>query len=274
MSKARVFLGPAGVPLSAKGSTVDGIKKVAELKLQCMEVEFVRGVKMGNQLAAECGKVAEEVGVKLSVHAPYFINLCSAEKIKVKASKKRILDSVERAHVMHADVVVFHPGYYGKLSEHQAYEAVEEACRELVEYMESKGLTDVNLGLETTGKHTAFGTLEEIIKICKAVNGCVPVVDFAHMFARQGGSIDYAEVLDSVKRLKLKHMHTHFSGINFTDKGEKNHLPINSNKPPFEPLAKEILKRGLNITIISESPVLEQDSLKMKQIFERLGYKF
>jgi len=44
--------------------------------------------------------------------------------------------------------------------------------------------------------------------------------------------------------------------------------------PNFEDFAKEILKRKINITIISESPILEQDSLLMKRIFERLGYKF
>jgi endonuclease IV len=39
-------------------------------------------------------------------------------------------------------------------------------------------------------------------------------------------------------------------------------------------LAKEILKRKIDINIISESPILEQDSFKMKKIFEKLGYKF
>ncbi|GAI47372.1 unnamed protein product, partial [marine sediment metagenome] len=44
--------------------------------------------------------------------------------------------------------------------------------------------------------------------------------------------------------------------------------------PPFERLAREVLKRKVNITLISESPTLEQDSLEMKRIFEKLGYEF
>ncbi len=72
----------------------------------------------------------------------------------------------------------------------------------------------------------------------------------------------------------FKHIHSHFSGINYTSKGERNHLPIKVNKPPFEPLAKEILKKKVDITIISESPLIERDSLVMKKIFEKLGYKF
>jgi len=51
------------------------------------------------------------------------------------------------------------------------------------------------------------------------------------------------------------------------------HVPIDSH-PPFKALAEEIIKRKMNITIISESPILEQDSLKMMKIFRSLGLEF
>jgi deoxyribonuclease-4 len=274
MVKAKIFLGPAGVGIDCKGnSTLDGIRYVREIGLNAMEVEFVRGVRMKNSLAKECGKVAKELNVDLSVHAPYYINLSSAERAKVKASQKRILDSVERAHCMGARVVVIHPGYYGKMSKEEAYSATKEATKEIIESMKSKGFTDVYLGMETTGKHSAFGTLEEIVKLCKQLKQCVPVIDFAHMYARQGGKIDYGKIFDTIKPLKLRHIHSHFSNIEFTDKGERRHLVLDG-KPSFEPLAKEIIKRKVGITIVSESPILERDSLKMKQIFEQLGYEF
>ena len=265
----KIFLGPAGVPIVSKPDTLSGIKTVAELGLNAMEVEFVQGVRMGNELAKQAGKIAEDYGIRLSIHAPYFINLCNPEK--VEASIKRIMDSCERGHYMNASVVVFHPGYYGNLSKDAAYENVKEACIKMSDMLDANGW-DVKLGLETTGKHTAFGTLEENIRIAKEVKNCMPVVDFAHLYARAGGRINYGEILDRVVELKLKILHTHFSGIEYTMKGEKNHTPIDSN-PPFRPLAEEIVKRGLSIAIISESPVLEQDSLKMKEIFEGLGIK-
>jgi len=269
-----IWLGPAGIPTVGKGgSSLEGIKTVSKLGLNAMEVEFVRGVKMSKEMAKECGKVAKEFNIRLSVHAPYYINLSSSEKIKIKQSKKRILDSVERAHLMHADVVVFHPGYYGKLDPKETYELIKDACRDIIDTMKSKKIKNVRLGLETTGKHSQFGSLDEIIKIHREFRTCVPVVDFAHMFARQGGRIDYGKILDRLKKLKLKHYHTHFSNIEFSDKGERWHLVLDK-KPPFKSLAKEILKRKMNITIISESPILEQDSLKMRKIFERLKYKF
>ena len=51
------------------------------------------------------------------------------------------------------------------------------------------------------------------------------------------------------------------------------HRPID-HAPDFKPLAKEILKRKLNITIISESPLIEKDAIKMKNILQKLKYKF
>jgi deoxyribonuclease-4 len=276
-----IYLGPAGVPISSEDySTLGGLRRVAELGLNSMEVEFVRGVSMRNEMADEVGKLAKELGILLSVHCPYFINLCSADKQKLEASKKRILDSVERAYHMGARIAVFHPGYYVSLTPEAAFEAVERACADMLDRMKSMGIKGVALGHETTGKISAFGTLDELVQLCKRVRGCAPVVDFSHLYARAAGKIDYAEVFEKLKPLRPKHLHSHFTSMEWTPAkipgygNERRHIPIKFNKPPFEPLAKEILKRKLSITLISESPVLELDSLEMKRVFEKLGYRF
>ncbi|MBU5678684.1 MAG: TIM barrel protein [Candidatus Aenigmarchaeota archaeon] len=263
----KIKLGPAGIPLGCKGGILEAIKYVKKIGLQAIEVEFVRGVKMSNELAEKVGKIAKENEVAISVHAPYFINLCNPEKIK--DSIKRILDSCERAQRMHANVVVFHPGYYGKYSKEECYEIVLDACDEM-----SKKCNDVLLGLETTGKHSQFGTLEEIMKICNKVNSCVPVIDFAHIYARNNGKIDYENIFSVVK--KFKYLHTHFSGIEFSKKGERKHLPIKKSKPNPKELARAILSQKWveEIVMISESPLLEKDAILMKNYFEELNYKF
>jgi deoxyribonuclease-4 len=281
LGKVLIYLGPAGVPISSRDrSTLGGLRRVAELKLNSMEVEFVRGVAMSNEAADEVGELAKELGILLSVHCPYFINLCATDREKLEASKKRILDSVERAHRMGAHIAVFHPGFYGPLTPEAAFKAVEDACSDMLSRMGSSGIRGVALGLETTGKVSQFGTLDEIIQLCRRVKGCEPVVDFSHIFARSAGRVDYAEVFDRLKPLRLKHLHSHFTSMEWTPAktpgqgNERRHLPIKFNQPPFEPLAREILKRKLSITLISESPVLEQDSLEMKRIFEELGHRF
>ncbi|WP_309492174.1 TIM barrel protein [Candidatus Hecatella orcuttiae] len=276
----KILLGPAGIPTVTKPrSSVEGVKTVAGLGLQAIEIQFVRGVNMSLEAAEEVGRVAKKLNVELSIHAPYYINLCSEKKKTVEESKQRILDSATRGEKMGAHIVVIHPGYYGQLTSEKAFKMVEESFQDLLGRLRDEGVGKVKLGLETMGKQSQFGTLDEIIQLCREVD-CVPNVDFAHIFARQGGKIDYGEILDRVAELKLPHLHVHFSGINWTpvkgtDKGnEKNHLEIKANQPPFEPLAREILRRKVSATIISESPILEQDSLAMKRIFEKLGYKF
>jgi len=269
----KILIGTAGIPISTEErSTASGIRKVRELGLHSMEVEFVRGVNMSPDKASEIGRVQKETGIKLSVHAPYYINLCNPEKLK--DSQKRIIDSAHRGHLMGAEVIVFHPGYYGKLGKEEAYDMVESACREMAEVVEENGW-NVRLGLETTGKVSQFGTLEEILGISRAVKVCIPVVDWAHLFAKYQGKIDFRKALQKVTDAGYKSIHTHFSNIEFTDKGERRHLTLGHKQPDFEEVAKVILESGLReINLISESPAIEKDALIMKKTFEKLGHKF
>jgi len=273
-----IRIGTAGIPVSSEErTTFGGLKRIKELKLNALEIEFVRNVYLKNEVAKKVGEEAKKLDIELSVHAPYFVNLC-AEGEKLEASKKRILDSVERAFYMSARIVVFHPGYYGKLSKEEAYKRVKEACKDLSEKIESKGW-NVFLGLETTGKISQFGTLEENLKISKEVKGCLPVVDWAHIFARNGGRIDFDKILNEIEKSKLKFLHTHFSGIEFKkinkEGNEKKHLNLTDNAPPnYEPLVKKLVKSKLDITFISESPNLEGDAIFLKKMFEKQGYKF
>jgi deoxyribonuclease-4 len=269
----KILVGTAGIPgCSKERTTPGGIRTVSELGLQSMEVEFVRGVNMAADLATETGKVARELGIRLSVHAPYYINLCNPEK--VNASQKRIIDSCHRGHLMGADVIVFHPGYYGKLGKEEALDIVDRACREIADVIEDNDW-DVRLGLETTGKVSQFGTVDEIITICKGNRHCVPVIDWAHIYAKYQGKADFKSILSNVIEAGYARLHTHFSNIEFTEKGEKRHLTIDHRQPDFREVARIILKSDVKgINIISESPVLEQDALVMKKTLERLGYRF
>ncbi len=263
-----IKLGPAGSPAK---STLEGIRETKKLGLQAMEVEFVRGVHMGIDLAKECGAESKKLGIELSVHAPYYINLASEEKKKQEESKQRILDSCERGHCLGAREIVFHPAYFGKGDKEKVFQTTKNHILDMIETIRKRGW-DVSLSPETTGKHSALGSLDETIRLSKET-GCSFNLDFAHLYARNYGKINYREILDKVHTLGSKHIQCHFSNISYTSKGERNHEVLNHH-PPFEPLAKEILERKLNVTIISESPVTWRDSLKMKSIFEKLGYVF
>lgn len=275
----RIILGPAGIPLSSKGGgTASGVLKVAELGLGAMEVEFTHGIQMKSGLAREVGEASKETGVKLSVHAPYFINLASADPKKIKASKARILQSCELANHMNASPVVFHPGFYGDYTPQETFSFVRDGIQDTTDKIREKGWK-VSVAPETTGKASQFGTLDELSLLLKEMKdkNCTLCLDFAHMWARYQGKVDYNAVMKKIKELKLPHLHSHFSQIAFGEKGEQKHLTFTGARersPPVEQVCKAILAAKQNITIISESPVLEQDSLRMKKIFEKMGHKF
>ena len=168
-----IRLGPAG----SGGNSLLGVKKVKELKLQSMEVEFVRGVHMSNKLAKEVGNLAKKLKIELSVHAPYFINLNSVEAAKREASKKRILMSCERANYLGAKNVVFHAGYYGKLSKEETYDNISDAIKDIKGEIKKRKY-DVKLAPETMGKINVFGSVSEIKKLIHET-GCSCCVDFS-----------------------------------------------------------------------------------------------
>jgi deoxyribonuclease IV len=274
----KIFLGPAGIPMSCDfNSSIEGVKKVSELGLTAMETPFTHGIHMTLDTAKKLGKAATENDVELSIHAPYFINFASEDKRIIEDSKKRIMDSLERGVAMGATVVVAHAGYYGKDKE-QANEMVFKACKEIDENIERNGWK-INFGLETMGKQKSWGTLEEIIEVSKRLKSIIPYIDAAHIYARNGGNANFKEVFDKLENLKLKKYHCHFSGIKYSLLGigmgnEIKHVPMKEAGPDFEEFAKELLKRKIDMTIISESPLLEMDSLLMKTVLEELGYKF
>jgi deoxyribonuclease-4 len=253
-----VRIGPAGYDgLGYQGA----LQKVARMKLDCLEVAFTYGVRATVEAAKEIGTLAKEKGILLSVHAPYYINLASDEKEKAHASIQRIVDACERAAAMEAKKVVFHAGFYQNRSAEETYHRIEQSVQKIQNLIRHKKWK-VELCPEITGKSSQFGSLAELLRLRKET-GCGITVDFAHLHARCQGQMDYPELF---KKLP-KWFHAHFSGIQYGDKGEKKH--VCTTRKSFEPLAKELMRRKLNVTLINESPRPYEDAAMMKRMLLR-----
>lgn len=263
-----VYIGIQGFPATARGKGVEAaLYRLSELGLNALELDFVHGIYLSYEELKTLGIMAKDLGIRLSIHAPYYINLCSDDKGVVERSKERILKCAKIADLIGADIVAIHSAFYGKYSKEQAYKMVKEGYQQIIYCMKDMGIKTV-LGAETMAKKSQFGTLDELLRLHDELDGWVkPYVDFAHIFARNDGRIDYAKVLDKLALHGIKHINSHFTGLarrgyRYVDK----HIPI--SEPAFEPLALEIVRRNLSITIICESPLLELDSLRMKNIIE------
>jgi len=268
--------GTAGVPNCSKDrSTIGGIKTIKDLGLDAMEVQFVRGVKMNEEKAKEVKMIADSLGIELSVHAPYYINLNAEEKKKVEDSIKRLMDTV-RVGGLFARNIVFHPGYYMKSSKEGAYRKIRDNLKPVIEFIEQRGL-DVVLRPETTGKPTQFGELEETLDLCHEL-GLKPCIDFSHIHARMRGAMnsyeEFTSLLENVERRlgkdSLKDMHLHVSGIEYGLKGEKRHLNLKESDFRFEDLLKALKDFKVKGVIIIESPNLEEDAIMLKKLWKKI----
>ena len=285
----RQRFGPAGVPSAfkaLKSPVFDVPKYLHDEGLDAFEYQAVRwGPKpqMKREIAEKLGINARKHDVWLTVHGSYFINFCGDEET-IEKSKNRLIACLTAADWMGAHLVVFHPGFYGKRSPQEALELCVKAMRGVVESMRSLGITKVNLGPETTGKLSQFGNLDEVLTLCERVELTEPVIDWAHVHAREGGKMktvkDFREALNEIeKRLgtdAMKNLHCHYTLVEFTDKGEKCHHTMDEVEygPRFETLATLIAELDLKPVIISESPILDVDAQKMRDIvLEKLEEK-
>jgi len=275
---SKLHIGTAGIPISTpKKSTPEGVRRVAELGLDAMEIEFVRGVRMSEQLALKTREVALELGVLLTVHAPYYINLLSPDESKVKASVKRILDSARIGYLAGAWSVVFHPGYYGKLSSNEAVRRVREHVKNIVKTLIDQGVS-IWVRPEIMGGLAEVGSLDEVLDIVDGIDMALPCIDFAHLYARTLGEYNsydkFREVLVKVERrlgrYALDNAHIHVSGMEYGPKGERRHLNFNESQFNWRDVAKVLKEFNVKGVVISESPNLEGDALAFKEVYESI----
>ncbi|MEM0475167.1 MAG: TIM barrel protein [Candidatus Norongarragalinales archaeon] len=281
---SRVLFSTAGIPLQCRGGSVEGIACVRKLGLDAMELEYVRGVKYNSALAQKIGEAAAKHEISLSCHASYYLNLLSDDPKKKAYSKHLILESARMlsgavaAGAPHGEGggrVVFHAGYFMKKDPAQAAREMREEFKFLLAKKREEHLKVV-FAPELTGKPSAWGSLDELCALCSefSLGDFNPCIDFAHHLAR-GNSLktqdDFEAVLNKIAKAlganALRSLHCHFSGINFSAKGESNHLAIAANSPPFTLLARALKAKHCSGVIVCESPNNEEDALEMKRIY-------
>jgi deoxyribonuclease-4 len=270
----RLLFGTAGVPLSTPVSTtLAALDHVKKLGLDCLEIEFVKGVKMGNDTASLIGKKAAALGIRLSVHAPYYINLNSAEQGKRLAGQEHLIASARLARHLGARSVVFHAGYYGQDSPEMTYQNIKAALRNIVSILRSEQ-SPVTLRPETMGKKTQFGSLDEILALCREVDGLLPCFDFSHLHARERSENSYRHFHHVLRKIEKKlgeralgDMHIHIAGILYGERGEIKHLDLQKSDFNFDAWLQALRDVGAAGMVICESPNLETDALMLKNLY-------
>jgi deoxyribonuclease-4 len=272
-----ILFGPAGAPSSTKGRRPeDGVREVSRLGLDCMELEFVRGVRMSDEGVARVRAAALETGVVLTAHGPYYINLASREEAIAVASVERILSAARRCDQAGGVSVTFHAAFYQGRGAEEIYKIVAGRLREVLRRLEQEGVT-IAVSPELTGKPSQFGSLAELIRLCREVKGIRPCIDFSHYAARENGDGNgyegFKQALAALRRglgaPALKSLHMHASGIEWGEKGEKRHRRIMESDFDWKALIQVLVDQKVSGTLICESPEMAEDALIMKAEYKR-----
>lgn len=268
---------PTGTPKKPGGS-VGAVQFSRSIGLTALELGWVQSVRVTEATCAAIRAAAAEHEVVLSVHAPYFINL-NAEPDEWPKSRKRLMDAAHYGNLAGATDIVFHPGsYFGR----PAGEVLEQAIPRLLECVSElrRNGNPVTLRPETMGKSAMLGSFEDALAMSQAVEGVLPCLDFAHLHARPGdgtmNSYDewtrllqaYADALGSSA---LHTLHIHLSGIEYGPKGEKHHLELKEADLNLKALFRALHDHGCGGRILCESPIMEEDALKMKKSWARVS---
>ncbi len=275
MAFDRLLFGTAGVPNSTakKNNPVEGVKRIHELGLDCMQLEFAHGVRMKEEVSSALRKVSYELGVPLTSHGPYYINLNAREQDKIDSSVERIIQTAKISDLCGAESMTFHAAFYMKDSPYDVFDLVEKSLNVIEERLSRLDI-EIELRPELTGKTSQFGSLEELISLSKSVNSCKPCMDFSHLYARTGNVNDYKGFCETLETLKaelgpksLEEMHIHISGISSNSKGDLKHLNLEKSKFNWKDLMKALKDMDCRGYVVCNSPNLEADAAMLKQYY-------
>lgn len=278
-----IWFGPAG---NSDSFYEQGFKRSFEMPqwlssmgLNAYEYQCNKGIHLKDETALLIGEKCREFNIKLSIHAPYYINLSSTEEKKRENSIQYIINTLKIAKIMGADRIVAHPGYVSGVSRQVAIELALDTMLETLKRAEKQDLLDVTICPEVLGKNNQLGTLEEVIVLCSLDERLIPCVDFAHVHSLTQGGMKTKEDFINVFKLVEKHLgnermkkaHIHFSRVEYGKGGEKKHWSYKDTQygPDFNPLAQAIIELDMEPVIICESRgTMAEDAVTLKNIYE------
>jgi len=256
-----------GVARKFAPDLVEYITFLGRAGVDALEIGFAFGIppKLDNEAIA----AAKKCEVALSCHLPFWINLGNdntQKNIEYLTAGLRVANQL-------GSIAVFHLGFYGGKSFDRLLPSIVSTLREVVDRM---GPGIGRLGIETTGKQKALGTVEEIAAIVTNLDGerFIPVVDWAHIYARTDGECptsvrDVDTILDRCNEVCTGISYFHGGGIEYKNGNEIRHVSVISGSPSVEMIIATLLERCPDgLTYIVESPDSIED---VKWLRMRLG---
>ena len=260
---------------TGKGSYPHAFEILKEMNLDGMELEFVHGVRMNEDHRSFVKEQSKDFVI--TAHGPFYINLNSKEEEKIDASVQRIIDTASVASQAGAFSITYHAAFYMGGDKQTVYNQVKTQTKRIMDVIEQEKIK-VWVRPETTGKATQWGDIGEIINLSKEFEQVLPCVDFSHLHARTAGEYntydEFSRVLEQIGneigQYALENFHGHLAGIEYTAKGERQHLNLEQSDMNYKDLLKALKAFNVKGAIVCESPNIEDDCRLLKDYYSTL----
>lgn len=236
--------------------------------IDAYEMGFAFGIP--TEMSNEILSLTDSLPIKISGHLPFWINLGNGEYEK---NLNYLVAGLQIAEIMKS-VVVFHLGFYGKKKFNFLKSKIIKIIQEAINISR---IEQGKLGIETTGKQKAIGTIDEILQIIHILDDSrvIPIIDWSHLYARNNGfypySIeDFKEILEKFEnKLNYKPFYFHVGGIEYKNGNEVKHKSAKSFEPPLPYLFAAMKDRKYSdFTLIIESPDSINDGNWLKEVWK------
>ncbi|MCL4323845.1 MAG: TIM barrel protein [Candidatus Thermoplasmatota archaeon] len=223
--------------------------------------------------------LARSVDIRLSLHAPYYVDLLNGEDAR-KRTMNNFTWSCVLAGSMGADVLLSHLGFYGPDGPDASLDAMVDRLKEIRKILDSvPGGSRILLGLEPNGHPEVLGSKREIMELVKKVPRTIPILNVPHLAVREEFLFDDKPAIEALLQEFLEasrgDLYLNFSGVDIQGKGTFRMTPVKKGMVRFENIAEVLTERKFDATVISSSPLMEHDAMYLRVLYERtLGKQF
>lgn len=226
----------------------------------------------------------QNTGVYLTLHSPMSVAIGSKKPGVRFMSTEIICKHLSILRGLQPGVtnrIVVHAANFSERTPEEVYEIQRKTLWSLWYKMREKGLLDSSLiCIENLGKINQVGDISDIIRLCNLTDNFIPCIDFGHLHGRTLGKfLNTKEEFESVfsqlyaglPAWKVNAMHIHFSKLEYTDKGERKHVPFALREAGPKPATflRALPERDdFNPVIVCESPDSYRDGRRLQRNYQ------